>query len=91
MPTLTGTIKQTTGDARRVDLVFTPLYSPKIVGGALITRTKPVATTLVSDGTFSVVLVAGEYEVQCGDDKFKVVIPDAAGPFDLEDVIEFLD
>ena len=91
MPTLTGTIKETTGDERRVDLVFTPLFGPKIVGGALVTRTNPTVSTLTADGTFSVTLVAGDYEVQCGDDKFKVTIPDSAGPFALADVIEFLD
>jgi len=85
MPTVTGTIHDSEGSVRAVDLVFSPTFNHVVSGSALVTKTHPKTASVSADGTFSIDLVAGSYDVAIGETEINITVPGGGG--DIKDLI----
>lgn len=87
--TITGNIRDTSGNAYATNALFTPLSTPQADGANIIAST-PTNVIAASDGSFSVTLKQGNYKVNIGNvpnDTFVVSVPNDSSTYSLTALI----
>ena len=78
--TISGNIRNTSGNAYATNALFTPLSTPQADGANIIAST-PTNVIAATDGSFSVILKQGNYKVNIGNvpnDTFVISVPNYA-------------
>ena len=88
MTTVTGTINDASDNPLRALLTFQPTSAPYIEGsGKIISAQSIQLFSNASDGSFSVALEAGTYNVTIGTNPqstFGIVVPGTGGPYTID-------
>ena len=88
MFTVTGTIQDTTGEPLHATMDFISKSTPIAGGGIILTNTDKRVRSDPSDGTFSVALGAGTYNVIIAANgqstMFNIVVPSGTGTATLD-------
>src|SRR5438045_7743658 len=87
--TITGNIRNTSGNAYATNALFTPLSTPQADGANIIAST-PTNVIAATDGSFSVTLKQGNYKVNIGNvpnDTFVISVPNDSSTYSLTALI----
>src|SRR5205823_1783939 len=87
--TITGNIRNTSGNPYATNALFTPLSTPQADGTTIIAST-PTNVIAAGDGSFSVTLKQGNYKVNIGNvpnDTFIISVPNDASTYSLTALI----
>lgn len=91
--TVTGTLLDSTGSAVQTRITFDSISAPISDPPNTIIRTRVVITN-ATDGTFSVVLQRGNYEVRLGsssvanlENRFSIYVEGGSGTYDITDLV----
>ena len=75
MANILGTILDSSGAPRRVDVVFHPLSTPIVDGATIVTTTTPKVVASLADGSFVISLAEGDYRVVIDIDEIQISVP----------------
>ena len=87
--TISGNIRNTSGNAYATNALFTPLSTPQADGANIIAST-PTNVIAATDGSFSVILKQGNYKVNIGNvpnDTFVISVPNDSSTYSLTALI----
>ena len=87
--TITGNIRNTSGNAYATNALFTPLSTPQADGANIIAST-PTNVVAAADGSFSVVLKQGNYKVNIGNvpaDTILIAVPNDSATYNINSLI----
>src|SRR6266480_1196275 len=87
--TITGNIRNTSGNAYATNALFAPLSTPQADGANIIAST-PTNVIAATDGSFSVSLKQGNYKVNIGNvpnDTFVISVPNDSSTYSLTALI----
>lgn len=92
MKTVTGKILNASGTAQHVRIVFTSTSTPLAASDGTITgETTRIIKSAPSDGSFTIDLAAGSYNVEFQTTpkatRLVIVVPEGAGSVDIQDLI----
>ncbi len=87
--TITGDTESITGVAVRTNLTFRPRSSPVLLSGVLV-LTDPITITNEANGTFSIELRPGDYELQVGAstrNRILFTVPSTNGSYTINSLV----